>query len=125
MLWNSKLPEEEKQIWYIFGLKKQYLYKVKAFLFETYNQAKQLVLIMEVRIKGIKKEVKNIVNNRDINVTSKLEKNKIEDFLVINNKTMNDNPNNDDNNNKNLKVVDGLDHCDEAEVDEDKSIAFK
>ncbi|CAG8587451.1 8259_t:CDS:2 [Dentiscutata erythropus] len=80
MLWNGELPEEEKRIWYVLGLKRQYLYEIEALLPETYDQAKQLALIVEAQMKGVKKEVKNVVSDRDIKVTSESEKNKIKDF---------------------------------------------
>ncbi|CAG8822896.1 720_t:CDS:2, partial [Gigaspora margarita] len=41
---------------------------VEALLPETYDQAKQLVLIIEAQMKGTKKKEKNIVSNRDNDV---------------------------------------------------------
>ncbi|CAG8821446.1 14308_t:CDS:2, partial [Gigaspora margarita] len=69
--------KEEKRIWYTLGLKRQYFYEIKALLPETFDQAKQLALIVEARMKGVKKEVKNVVSNRDTNELSKSEINKI------------------------------------------------
>ncbi|CAG8854296.1 19756_t:CDS:2, partial [Gigaspora margarita] len=105
---------------------------VKALLPKTYNQAKQLALIVEAQMK-------------DSNELSKLEINKIENFLVTNDKTINDDPDHTDietynnscetisdcyQNGIDIKIdkfgevksynVDALDHCDKAEVDKDK-----
>ncbi|CAG8773699.1 30879_t:CDS:2 [Gigaspora margarita] len=65
LLWKGELPEEEKRIWYVLGLKRQYLYEVEDLLPETYDQAKQLALMVEARMKGVMNEVKDVVNDDD------------------------------------------------------------
>ncbi|KAF0377751.1 HCP-like protein [Gigaspora margarita] len=92
LLWKGELPEEEKRIWYVLGLKRQYLYEVEDLLPETYDQAKQLALMVEARMKGVMNEVKDVVSNGFTDELGKSKMNEIEEFPVMNDKTMNNDP---------------------------------
>ncbi|CAG8782338.1 15457_t:CDS:2, partial [Dentiscutata erythropus] len=53
---------------------------IEALLPESYDQAKQVALMVEARIKGMKKEEENAVSNTDNNESSETGKNETKDF---------------------------------------------